>query len=99
MYFDFEDRYDDYQPVGGTLRRWDGVLISVGVHVVFVVVLLFAPVLPISTLSVMLLSCVFMIVLFFIGREVRVNCYFPLQTGIAASYSYRLLSRSRAICR
>jgi TonB family protein len=47
MYFDFEDRYDDYQPVGGTLRRWDGVLISVGVHVVFVVVLLFAPVLPI----------------------------------------------------
>ena len=47
MYFDFEDRYDDYQPVGGSLRRWDGVLISVGVHAVIVLVLLFAPLLPI----------------------------------------------------
>ena len=28
MYFDFEDRYDDYTPVGGTIRRWDGVLVS-----------------------------------------------------------------------
>lgn len=47
MYFDFEDRYDDYQPVGGGLRRWDGVLISVGAHVVFGLVLLLAPPLPI----------------------------------------------------
>jgi TonB family protein len=46
MYFDFEDRYVDYQPVGGALRRWDGVLLSVLVHVVIILVALFAPVLP-----------------------------------------------------
>jgi TonB family protein len=46
MYFDFEDRYTDYQPVGGAIRRWDGVLISVVVHAVIVLVVLLAPALP-----------------------------------------------------
>lgn len=46
MYFDFEDRYTDYQPVGGGLRRWDGVLASVAVHAMFVVLMLLAPSLP-----------------------------------------------------
>lgn len=47
MYFDFEDRYAEYQPVGGALRRWDGVLISVVVHGLLVVMALLAPALPI----------------------------------------------------
>ncbi len=47
MYFDFDERYTDYQPVGGAIRRWDGVLVSVGVHVVIVLAILFAPMLPI----------------------------------------------------
>jgi TonB family protein len=46
MYFDFDDRYTDYQPVGGALRRWDGVLVSIGVHAVLVLAFVFAPVLP-----------------------------------------------------
>lgn len=46
MYFDFEDRYQDYRPVGGSIRRWDGVLLSVGVHVAAFLVILFAPILP-----------------------------------------------------
>ena len=47
MYFDFEDRYVDYQPVGGTIRRWDGVLLSVLVHAGFAALMLLAPVLPV----------------------------------------------------
>jgi TonB family protein len=47
MHFDFDGRYEDYQPIGGTIRRWDGVLLSVGVHVVLVLFILFAPPLPI----------------------------------------------------
>ena len=47
MYFDFDDRYDDYQPVGGSIRRWDGVLLSIGVHAAIFVAALFAPALPI----------------------------------------------------
>jgi TonB family protein len=47
MYFDFEDRYVDYTPVGGGLRRWDGVALSVLVHVGIVVLALLAPALPI----------------------------------------------------
>lgn len=44
MYFDFDGRYDDYQPVGaGGLRRWDGVLLSVVVHAAIVVVALLIP--------------------------------------------------------
>jgi len=46
MHFDFDDRYEDHQPVGGSIRRWDGVLLSVGVHVAVVLAALFAPVLP-----------------------------------------------------
>ena len=41
MYFDFDGRYNDYTPVGGGLRRWDGVVLSVVVHAVLVVVALF----------------------------------------------------------
>ena len=47
MYFDFEDRYVDYEPVGGTIRRWDGVMVSVLVHAVIILIVLFAPVLPV----------------------------------------------------
>lgn len=47
MYFDFEDRYVDYEPVGGGIRRWDGVLLSVVVHAVVIAVGMFAPVLPV----------------------------------------------------
>jgi TonB family protein len=43
MYFDFEDRFEDYQPVGGGLRRWDGVALSVGVHVVVILIALLIP--------------------------------------------------------
>ena len=46
MYFDFEDRYTDYQPVGGAIRRWDGVLVSVGVHAAIILLALFLPTLP-----------------------------------------------------
>jgi TonB family protein len=46
MYFDFEDRYTDYEPVGGAIRRWDGVLVSVAVHAVIVLLALFLPALP-----------------------------------------------------
>jgi TonB family protein len=47
MYFDFEDRYVDYTPVGGGLRRWDGVAMSVLVHVAIVALVLLAPALGI----------------------------------------------------
>jgi TonB family protein len=43
MYFDFDGRYEDYQPVGGGLRRWDGVALSVVVHGLIVIALLFFP--------------------------------------------------------
>jgi TonB family protein len=46
MYFDFEDRYDRYEPVGGAMRRWDGVLLSVLVHGLIILLALFAPILP-----------------------------------------------------
>jgi TonB family protein len=46
MYFDFEGRYEEYQPVGGAIRKWDGVLVSIGVHVVVVIAFLMAPSLP-----------------------------------------------------
>jgi TonB family protein len=46
MYFDFDERYTDYQPVGGSIRRWDAVLISIGVHAVFILAILFLPPLP-----------------------------------------------------
>ena len=46
MYFDFDSRYDDYEPIGGKIRRWDGVLLSVGVHASVILLVLFAPALP-----------------------------------------------------
>jgi TonB family protein len=36
MYFDFDGRYEDHLPVGGGLRRWDGLLLSVVVHAVLI---------------------------------------------------------------
>jgi TonB family protein len=47
MHFDFDGRYEDYQPIGGSIRRWDGVLLSIGVHVAMFVLALLAPALPI----------------------------------------------------
>jgi TonB family protein len=41
MHFDFDGRYDEHQPVGGSLRRWDGLLLSVVVHALLIVVGLF----------------------------------------------------------
>src|SRR5215207_9812542 len=49
MYFDFESRYDDYEPIGGKIRRSDGVLLSVGFHVVTILTALFLPALPFLT--------------------------------------------------
>jgi hypothetical protein len=49
MYFDFDSRYDDYEPIGGKIRRWDGVLLSVGVHTSVILLVLFAPALPFLT--------------------------------------------------
>lgn len=43
MYFDFEERYEDFQPIGGSMRRWDGVLLSVGVHAAVILFILFGP--------------------------------------------------------
>jgi TonB family protein len=43
MYFDFEGRYQTHQPVGGGLRRWDSLLLSVGVHAVIISAILFFP--------------------------------------------------------
>jgi TonB family protein len=43
MYFDFEGRYQTHQPVGGGLRRWDSLLLSVGVHAVIITAILFFP--------------------------------------------------------
>jgi hypothetical protein len=43
MYFDFEDRYEDYQPIGGNVRRWDGVALSIGVHIAIILFVLFGP--------------------------------------------------------
>jgi TonB family protein len=43
MHFDFDGRHEGYEPIGGTLRRWDGVLLSVGAHALLILVVLFAP--------------------------------------------------------
>jgi TonB family protein len=43
MYFDFDDRYSDIEPVGSAINRRDGVAVSIGVHAIVVVFLLFAP--------------------------------------------------------
>ena len=43
MHLDFDGRYVDHEPVGGGLRRWDGVLLSVVVHALMIVAVLFFP--------------------------------------------------------
>lgn len=43
MYFDFDDRYRDIEPVGSAINRRDGVAVSVLVHAVIVLALLMAP--------------------------------------------------------
>ena len=43
MYFDFDDRYRDIEPVGSAINRRDGVFVSVVIHAVLVAVLVLAP--------------------------------------------------------
>jgi TonB family protein len=43
MYFDFDDRYTDIEPVGRAINLRDGVVVSVAFHVVVVAALLFLP--------------------------------------------------------
>ena len=43
MYFDFDDRYRDIEPVGSAINRRDGVAVSILVHAAIVMALLFAP--------------------------------------------------------
>jgi TonB family protein len=43
MYFDFDDRYSDIEPVGSAINRRDGVALAVLLHAVIIAVLLFAP--------------------------------------------------------
>ena len=42
-YFNLEDRYEDVESVGGALNRRDGVVLSVVVHVVMALLILFMP--------------------------------------------------------
>ena len=43
MYFDFDDRYSDIEPVGSAINRRDGVAVSVIFHGVLILALLFLP--------------------------------------------------------
>jgi TonB family protein len=43
MYFDFDDRYRDIEPVGSAINRRDGVAVSVFVHAAIIAALLFLP--------------------------------------------------------
>lgn len=43
MYFDFDGRYSDIEPVGRAINRRDGVVVSVVVHAAIIAVLLWAP--------------------------------------------------------
>ena len=43
MYFDFDDRYRDIEPVGSAINRRDGVAVSVLVHAAILVGLLLVP--------------------------------------------------------
>src|SRR5687767_3690744 len=43
MYFDFDDRYSDIEPVGSAINRRDGIAIAVTLHAIIIAVLLFAP--------------------------------------------------------
>jgi TonB family protein len=49
MYFDFEDRYTDIQPVGRAINLRDGVVLSIAVHALVIAAILFLPAwLPVS---------------------------------------------------
>ncbi|MDH4063605.1 MAG: TonB C-terminal domain-containing protein [Acidobacteriota bacterium] len=43
MYFDFDGRYSDIEPVGRAINRRDGVVVSLLVHAAAIALLLFAP--------------------------------------------------------
>ena len=43
MYFDFDDRYSDVEPVGRAINLRDGIVVSVLVHVAILALLIFAP--------------------------------------------------------
>ena len=43
MYIDFDERHLDHEPIGGSIRKWDTLLLSVGVHALILVVILFVP--------------------------------------------------------
>jgi TonB family protein len=43
MYFDFDDRYSDIEPVGSAINRRDGVALAVALHAVILALMLFAP--------------------------------------------------------
>jgi TonB family protein len=43
MYFDFDDRYSDIEPVGSAINRRDGVAVSVFVHIAIFAALLMLP--------------------------------------------------------
>lgn len=43
MYFDFDDRYRDIEPVGSAINRRDGVAVSIFVHAALFIALLFLP--------------------------------------------------------
>ena len=52
MYFDFDDRYTDIEPVGRAMTPRDGALLSVAVHVVVIAALIFGPSwIPVSSRS------------------------------------------------
>ena len=43
MYFDFDDRYRDIEPVGSAINRRDGVAVAIVLHAAIVALMLFAP--------------------------------------------------------
>jgi TonB family protein len=43
MYFDFDDRYRDIEPVGSAINRRDGVALAILVHAAILALLIFAP--------------------------------------------------------
>jgi TonB family protein len=43
MYFDFDDRYRDIEPVGSAINRRDGVALAIVVHAAMLTLLIFAP--------------------------------------------------------
>jgi TonB family protein len=43
MYFDFDDRYSDIEPVGSAINKRDGVAVSILLHALILAALIFAP--------------------------------------------------------